>query len=198
MTSDQTGNLVYALVVLMMVASGLLARRLPLGQTLKYALGWIAIFAAGFVLFSFRSEMGRVWHRITAEFNPNAPQSDGGTVRIRRGENGHFNVNAQVNGHDVLFMVDSGATTTTLSTGSADAAGVETDRIGFPVIVNTANGSTEARRARIETLKVGAIRRENEPVLVADALGDTNLLGMNFLDSLDGWRVEGDTMILNP
>jgi aspartyl protease family protein len=29
-------------------------------------------------------------------------------------------------------------------------------------------------------------------------LGDTNLLGMNFLSSLESWRVEGRTLVLEP
>ena len=54
MNSGDTSSLVYALIVLAMVASGLFARKLPIGQTLKFAGVWIGIFAAGFVLFSFR------------------------------------------------------------------------------------------------------------------------------------------------
>jgi aspartyl protease family protein len=57
MTDSDTSSLVYSLIVLMLVASGLFARKLPLGQTMKYVLIWIGIFAAGFVLF--RSEARR-------------------------------------------------------------------------------------------------------------------------------------------
>ncbi len=198
MTDSQTGQLIYALVILMMVASGLFARRLPWGQTARYVFAWIGIFAAGILLFSFRSEMGRVWRNVTAELNPNVPHSENGTVRIRRGENGHFNVTAEVNGRDVLFMVDSGATSTTLSVGAARAADVAIDETGFPVVVETANGTAEERRAQIDRFRLGSISREDLPVFVGEGLGDTNLLGMNFLDSLESWRVEGDTMILNP
>jgi aspartyl protease family protein len=40
--------------------------------------------------------------------------------------------------------------------------------------------------------------RRDFGVLVSDQLGDINLLGMNFLSSLRGWRIEGDVMILEP
>ena len=40
--------------------------------------------------------------------------------------------------------------------------------------------------------------REDFPVLVSESFGDVNLLGMDFLSSLKGWRVEGETMVLNP
>jgi aspartyl protease family protein len=198
MTDGDTSRLIYALIVLVIVASGLFARRLPLGQTVKYVLAWVGIFAIGFVLFSFRGEAGRVWQRLSADFRPNDPQVQDGTVRITRGEDGHFHVNADVNGHEVRFLIDSGATTTAMTASAATSAGVETAVNDFPVMIDTANGSTEAKRARIKSFSVGPINRADFPVLVSDSFGDTNMLGMNFLDTLKGWRVEGETMILNP
>jgi aspartyl protease family protein len=53
-------------------------------------------------------------------------------------------------------------------------------------------------RARIKRITVGPIVREDFPVLVADNLGDANLLGMNFLSTLKGWRVEAGELVLNP
>ena len=38
---------------------------------------------------------------------------------------GHFWVGAKLNGHDVKFLVDSGATTTTIDRGTANAVGVD-------------------------------------------------------------------------
>jgi aspartyl protease family protein len=198
MTSGDTSSLVYSLVVLMMVASGLFARKLPLGQTMKYILAWIGIFGIGFVLLSFRGEAGALWQRITADLNPSAPRMKDGTVRIAKGEDGHFHVDSEINGRSVLFLIDSGATQTALSVGAAQTGSVEVSQSGFPVSIDTANGSTTAQRARIARLSVGPITREDFPVLVSESFGDVNLLGMDFLSSLKGWRVEGDTMILNP
>jgi aspartyl protease family protein len=198
MSGSETANLVYGLMVLMLVSSGLFARKLPIGQTLKFALAWIGIFAAGFVLFSFRGEAGAIWQRLSANLNPSAPRLKDGTVRISKGDDGHFHVDSQINGRTVNFLIDSGATTTALSVGSAQASGVEVSQSGFPVSIDTANGSTTARRARIAALKIGPIAREDFPVLVSESFGDVNLLGMDFLSSLKGWRVEGETMVLNP
>jgi aspartyl protease family protein len=198
MTDSDTSSLVYSLIVLMMVASGLFARKLPFGQTVKYILIWIGIFAAGFVLFSFRGEAGALWQRLSADFDPSTPRSTDGTVRITKSQDGHFNVDSKVNGRSIRFLIDSGATRTALSVGAAQVSGVEVSPSGFPVSIDTANGSTTARRARITRLNVGPITREDFPVLVSESFGDVNLLGMDFLSSLKGWRVEGDTMILNP
>lgn len=197
MSGDQTGNLIYGIICILLVGSSLAARRLPLGQTLKMALAWVAIFAAMFAVFSFRFELLTVWNRMKAEVTGSSTDADG-TMRLRAGDGGHYYVTATVNGNSVRFLVDSGATTTSMSLADARAAGVDVDASGFPVIVSTANGNAEMRRARIASLKVGPITRSDFPVLVSDSLGDTNLIGMNFLETLKGWRVEGNEMVLNP
>jgi len=35
-------------------------------------------------------------------------------------------------------------------------------------------------------------------VVVSESFGDVNLLGMNFLNDMQSWRVESDKMILIP
>lgn len=196
--SDQTGSLIYAVLLLVLVASSLFARRLPIGQTLRMALTWVLIFTAIFVVLTFRSDLKIVWERVAVELGLHDGSQADGTMRVPRDEAGHFSVTASVNGRDVRFMVDSGATTTSMSLNAAKAAGVDVSQSGFPVIVETANGTAEMRRARITRLAVGPVKRQDFPVLVSDNLGDTNLMGMNFLNTLKGWRVEGDTLVLNP
>lgn len=199
MSADQTANLLYALLFLVLVVSSLVARRLPLAQTLKYALAWAAIFAGAIVLYSFRGVAGQVWEQVKREINPATPVRSGQTVRILMGADGHFHVDARVNGHNVNFMIDSGATTSVMSQTDARAANVVIDETGFPVAIETANGMTMMRRAQIGTLDLGGITRRGHAILMsADADDEVNLLGMNFLSSLKSWRVEGREMILEP
>lgn len=198
MSSDQTANLIYALLFLVLVGSSLIARRLPLGQTVRYALAWLAIFAGAIVLFSFRHQLGEAWEQVKRELNPGAPVQSGESVRILRGEDGHFSVDARVNGHAVRFLIDSGATTSTMARADAAAAGVDVNAPGFDVVVETANGMANMRRARIARLEVGNIVQSDVPILVSKDVEELNLLGMSFLSSLKSWRVEGREMILTP
>ncbi len=196
MNGDQTAQLVAGLLCLTLVASSLFSRQLPMGQIARMALSWIGIFAALFALFLFLPEMKQVWQRAKAEVGGGVEQKDG-TVTVRKSDD-HFYLDASVNGKSVRFMVDSGATTTTMSADAARSAGVDVDQDGFPVVVSTANGMAEARRGRVRSFTVGPISREDFPVHVSETLGDTNLIGMNFLSSLKGWKIEGETLILNP
>lgn len=198
MTGDDTANLIYVSIAAMLVASSLFARRMPVGQTLRMVLIWLGIFAAAFILFSYRAEFASVWQRVKSELSPGGTIGNDGTLRVRMNDDGHFWLDVEINGHPVRMMVDSGATTTSLSMDTVRAARVKVSENPFPVVVETANGLAEAQRATIETLRVGPIERRNLPVLVSENFGDTNLIGMNFLSTLSSWRVEGRELILNP
>ncbi len=96
------------------------------------------------------------------------------------------------------MLIDSGATTTALSEATAKATGVEVDRSGFGEMIETANGTIIANRGRIRELRVGDIVARDLAVTVSPELGDTDLIGMNFLGQLASWRVEGGTLVLEP
>lgn len=194
---DQALSFVYLVLILMMVLSSLLVRRLPLGQTLKLGLAWALIFGAMFALFALRNDFMALGRRLIGEATGAAGQETrGDTLRIRRSGDGHFWVDAEVNGRQVRFMIDSGATTTTLSSQAATAAGVERSA-GFGVMVETANGTVVMDRGRIERLRLGPIQRDSLTVHIANN-DMVNVIGMNFLSSLSGWGVEGDILVLRP
>ena len=192
--SEEGPYVVYTIIAAVFVASSLFGMRLPIGKALKIALAWVAIFAVAFVLFSFRSEFSSIGQRLRAEAT-GTPIEQGREVRIPIADDGHYWAWAKLNGHDVRFMVDSGASVTTVSRATAEAAGVPigTER----TIVSTANGRTWVTRGWADNLQVGSIRRQDFRIDVNEQ-DDTNLLGMNFLASLQGWGVEGNYLVLRP
>jgi aspartyl protease family protein len=195
---DQALNFIYLLGCLVLVGSALLVRRAPIGQTIKMALAWVLIFAAGFAIFTLRDDFRALGGRMMAEVSGEAAQqTKGGQLRIRAGEGGHFWINGEINGRAVRFLVDSGATVTMLSRATADGAGVAAGS-GIGVLVDTANGSMMVDRGRVASLKAGPIERTDFPVYISPTPGDTNVLGMNFLSSLRAWGVEGNILVLTP
>ena len=110
----------------------------------------MAIFGAAFALFSFRSEFSALGSRLEAEAI-GTPVQSGEELRIPMAEDGHFWVDASVNGHEAPFLVDSGATVTTVSRETADRAGLEP---GMRVaMVETANGTVRMRVASAERFR---------------------------------------------
>lgn len=123
---------------------------------------------------------------------------EGNVTRVPLASDGHFWVRVSINGVSRRFLVDTGATLTTLSPETAQQTGLRILRDGPKVELRTANGNATGRIVVIPELKVGnAVARHIEAV-VAPGLGETNVLGMNFLTKLKGWRVEDRVMVLEP
>lgn len=199
MTEDQNINLIFAIGALVLVGSALFSRRLGLGEIIRSILGWLAIFALFIVGFSYQTEIRAIWSRVSGELTgSNDQQIVGETLRIRQSADGHFWINGVVNGTPIRFLIDSGATTTAMTLSVAEAANVDISSSPFPVILSTANGSVEAKRATIQNLQVGPMIARDLSIVVAQEFGGSNVIGMNFLSKLQSWRVEGNEMILEP
>jgi len=194
---DQAASFLYLIGVLVLVASALTVRRIPIGQGLKMFAGWVLIFSAAFVAFTLKDDFMALGKRVIAEARGEGQVvAVGEALRIRKSLDGHFWINGELNGKTVRFLVDSGATVTSISSETAARADIVPS--GLPTVVQTANGTVSVGRARAERLKVGSIERSNMAVHVSEAFGPMNVLGMNFLSSLSGWSVEGQWLVLKP
>ena len=193
MTNDLMLGGLYLLMSAMLVLGLLMTRRERAARLFTYGLAWVAIFAAGFVLFAFRDNFTWVAQRLRAETD-GTPVSQGREMRIPMAIDGHFWVKAELNGQDVRFLVDSGATTTTIDRNTARAAGVEISQ-RRDQYVRTGNGVIRVASARADEIKIGTITRHDVALEVADN-DDLNVLGMNYLSTLSRWGVEGRWLVL--
>ncbi|WP_293943376.1 retropepsin-like aspartic protease [Sphingomonas sp.] len=195
MTNDLMLGGLYLLMAMMLVLGSLMSRREPWAKLVKVALMWVTIFGAGFILFTFRDNLGFVAQRLKAEAL-GTPVVEGRTVRIPMAIDGHFWVDATINGVPAKFLVDSGATVTTVGNALAVEARLNRDE-ARDQLVRTGNGIVKVSSARADTIEVGSIERRNQRVYVADN-DDLNVIGMSFLSSLTRWGVEGRWLILEP
>jgi len=193
MTNDiQLGGL-YVLIAVMLVVGMLISRRGPAARLATTLLASVAIFGAGFVLLTFRDDLGFVLQRLKSEAT-GAPVEQAGQLRIPKAVDGHFYIEASINGRPVRFLVDSGATMTTIGRGTAERADVMiSDRRNQ--MVRTGNGIVRVATGRAASFDIGAIERRNLGLHVADG-DEFNVLGMNYLSSLKRWGVEGRWLIL--
>lgn len=122
----------------------------------------------------------------------------GGETRVPLAPDGHFWINATVNGTEAPFLVDTGATLTAVSVPLAARAGLEPRTGGVPVRISTANGVVSADITTIDSLRFGNVKAGGLDAVIAPNIGETNVLGMNLLSRLASWRVEGHTLILVP
>ena len=194
MTNDLMLGGLYLLMAMMLVLGALINRREPFAKLLVMGLAWIAIFGAGFVLFTFRDDLGWVAQRLRTEAT-GEPITVGTEVRIPMAIDGHFWIDGQINGRPVRFLVDSGATVTTIGRKTAAFAGADVSESRNQV-VRTGNGVIRVSRGRADTLSIEGISRDDVALHIVDG-DEMNVLGMNFLSSLSRWSVEGRWLVLN-
>ena len=197
MTNDVMLGSLYILMAMMLVLGALINRREPLAKMLTMFLAWVAIFGAGFILFSFRDDLGYVGQRLKAE-TTGAPlvESGGVAVRVPMAIDGHFWVKGELNGVPTRFLVESGATMTTINRAAARAAGVAVSAGPGP-LVRTGNGIVQVATGRADTLNIATIERRNVGLHIVET-DDMNVLGMNYLSSLKRWGVEGRWLVMEP
>ena len=190
--SDRTVDIVFYALLLLLPLSALIARRPPIGRTLRSIVAWVAIFGVGLAAVQYRDrlpDMGRLL---------DDQEVVGRETRIRMSPDGHFWARVTVNGVGRRMLIDSGATLTAISEETAREAGIDTAGGGLPVMLRTANGTVAAQRGTADQVQVGSVRTEKLRVVVSSAFGDVDVIGMNFLSRLASWRVEGRTLILTP
>jgi aspartyl protease family protein len=192
---DQVLGSLYLLMAAMIVLSALISRRTRGSQLVVMGLAWVAIFAGGFIVFTFRDDLGYLAERLRTEAT-GAPLQQGDEIRIPMAIDGHFWVDGKVNDEPVRFLVDSGATMTTIGRETAQRAGLKLEHEPRQ-LVRTGNGIIRVTAAKARDVSVGPIERDNLTVHVADD-EDFAVLGMNYLSTLERWSVEGRWLILQP
>ena len=117
------------------------------------------------------------------------------SVTLEADAHGQFFTSGTVNGRSMRFVVDTGATLTTLSRADAQRIGLDYRR-GTPVRTGTANGVVNGWRVSLDALRVGDTTvRDVDAIVVDNDTLPVGLLGMSFLGRFDMQR-QGPTLVL--
>lgn len=117
-------------------------------------------------------------------------------LRLQAQSNGHFYLEAQVNGARIPFLVDTGASSVMLTREAARRARIHPNRSQYTLRAHTANGTVQMAPVTLREMRVGQFRVTNVPGAVNDADMGISLLGMSFLNRLRRYEVKGDELIL--
>ncbi len=101
-----------------------------------------------------------------------------GKLELKQTQNGHYFSSGTVNGIPVVFMVDTGATTVSVSSEIAAQAGI---RKCAPRQVSTANGLVGACTATVPEVTFGPFQFTHIDVMIMPNMPGEALLGMNVL-----------------
>ncbi len=116
-------------------------------------------------------------------------------TEIARDASGKFHLGAMVNGQDTQFLLDTGADIVALSVADAERLGIDIDRDAFVPIAETASGTGNGARIRIDRIEVAGQEFHDVDAIVIDGLRD-NLLGQSLLRRLGKVEMQGDKIVI--
>ena len=123
-------------------------------------------------------------------------QYSGNEMIIPVAADGHFYVNATIEGTDVAFLVDTGASGVFLNRDAAESLGFDLESLDYSIVTKTANGFGRAAPIMLNDLRVEEIYLDDVNAIVNDAPMSISLLGMSFLSRLESYEVRNGHMIL--
>lgn len=196
---DDQMRLVYLVLLLTLVGSSVVVGwRERAGLALKQALAWIAIGIVLVTAYSFQTEFKMLGARLMGEIVPSSPiEQTNGEVSLRASRDGHFHVQALINGTSVKLLVDTGASDVALSASDAARLGIDASTLRFDRLYNTANGTVPGARVVLDEVRVGSltVRNVDASITKGDSLSQS-LLGMSFLRELSAVQFDGDRLVL--
>lgn len=195
--TTQQASVISSLLLLSYLILSISQDRLKISQALRYSLGWIVIFTLLFIGYSFRNEAADVYTRLKLNLIPSVAMNNGdGSITLLRQQDGHFYVKASVNGQPLLFMIDTGATRTTLTTADAARLGLNLEKLKYNQPANTANGIVYSAAIELTEIMISTIVVKNVKASVNKDMKGVSLLGMSFLEQLKEFKIERDQLTL--
>lgn len=109
--------------------------------------------------------------------------------------NGHFYVDAKVNGELVNFVVDTGATVVALTVEDARRIGIPFEENRFTVVAEGASGPVRGQNFKIASVSIDGKTVMDLEGSVLEGLG-VSLLGQSYLSRISSVQMAGDYMTL--
>ncbi len=122
--------------------------------------------------------------------------SSGYEVIVPPGPGGHFLVDVDVSGVSLRFLVDTGASSVTLTEADARRIGLPVRALDYSARFQTANGEIKAAPVTLRDMRIGGLGIEDVEATVTQAPLNISLLGMSYLRRLAGYEVRADGLVL--
>jgi aspartyl protease family protein len=174
MNGDDFGRMAYLLLLFLAVIGWVFVEyRGRMGFAMRSAAAWLMIFigvAAGYGL----------WTDMQVRSTPMV-DVENGTVTLPRMPDGHYYATLTINGTDIAFLADTGATQMVLSLGDAERLGIDAASLAFRGEAQTANGTVRTARVTLPEVTFGPFRDRDVVAFVSEGDMDGSLLGMSYL-----------------
>jgi aspartyl protease family protein len=187
---DGWAQLMYWIILLSFLIGGYFLRgHIEKNKAIKQIGIWLAIIFIVTVTYGLKDE----WMQA---FVPHKPIIENNSIELQRSSDNHFYIVMELNGKEILFLIDTGATDTTLTLSDAKKVGINTDNLIYNKRYATAKGTVYGATIKIDKIQINGLLFNDVWVSVNKEGLTTSLLGMNFLRRFNGYDIRGDTLIL--
>jgi len=188
MPDDTVMRLIYLGLLLATLAGwAAVELRKGLGRSVKMVLAW------GMILLGLMAVYG-LWGDITRGLRP-SQQAGAAGVTLPRAEDGHYYAQLQIQGQEISFMVDTGASDVVLTQADARKLGFDPAGLLYLGQAFTANGPVRTARVELGDVQFGPFRDVSLGASVNEGDMDGSLLGMSYLSQFQ-ITISGDQMVL--
>ena len=138
-----------------------------------------------------------LWNDVQRQtMNNQMLQLGNGQIAVPRQADGHYYLSLAINGENIRFVVDTGATNMVLTRDDARRAGLEVETLNFIGTANTANGTVRTAPVRLNTVRLGDITDTDVYASVNGGAMDGSLLGMGYLEKWGRIEISGGELRL--
>ncbi len=158
------------------------------GSPVRGVIFWALIMLILSIGYKFRHELQ--YNRVMAHIFPDKGFYSDRKMYFYKADDGHFYITAKINGHNVKFLFDTGASDIALTQQDAKRVGINIYGLSYNRAYNTANGVIMSAPVRLSNLQIGEFVLPDVRANISNAYMDISLLGMSALErfhlSLDG------------
>lgn len=191
MTDDTMMRVVYLVILLLCLGGSFWASmRADLGKSLQQGVIWALIFVG---------MLGGVglYNDISSKHLPRQSVAEGtGEIIAPRYRDGHYHLTLQINGADVDFLVDTGASAMVLSEDDARKVGFDPASLRYSEQAATANGIVQTAPVILDRVQLGDIVDRGFPASVNGGAMDGSLLGMAYLERFSSIEIKDNALVL--
>ena len=191
MENIELPRLIYMGILVLILCGWVFARyRGRLAQAMQQAILWLFLFAGAILLYGFKDDLQR------QIFPSQAAIVSGDKIALRRAADRHFYATLKINGQDIVFLVDTGATDIVLTQNDAQVIGIDVATLRYLGTAQTANGTVRTARIKLKLVEFSNQIDQNIAAWVNDGEMNMSLLGMTYLSRYSSIEIAGDQMFL--
>jgi aspartyl protease family protein len=156
---------------------------------------WLCIFVILIIAYAFKQETKIVCNKFISSIFPSIAYNKNNEIIVSKSIDGHFYIWTKLNGIDVKFLVDTGASDLFISREDARKIGINLTNLSYNKKYSSANGIMFGAQVTIPKFQINSVVFDNVKASVSKNHGNQNLLGMSVIRKFKSFTIDGSALV---